>query len=307
MTEENPEIHQNKHDTQKYAGLGCVVFNKEIAENTWRIRIQSIDFISHVKSGQFVMLRLPEENDPLLGRPFAVYQIDFSTGTFDVIYLVVGKMTKRLTQIQPGQSLELWGGLGNGWNIPQEARNPEKVRHFIMVAGGIGQTPFYLFVQEIQAEVERRRQINSRCPNPVFTLLFGARTARRLCCMEEFRELGVDVCPVTEDGSLGQKGFATDYLPEAVARIRSVDKDDSEHKYRTVILGCGPRPMLRSLAQKAEELQLPAWVSLESPMSCGLGICFGCVVEWKTDDGTWDYRRTCTDGPVFEASRLKWD
>jgi dihydroorotate dehydrogenase electron transfer subunit len=73
------------------------------------------------------------------------------------------------------------------------------------------------------------------------------------------------------------------------------------------LLCCGPSPMLRALAKYSAARGFECWTSLESPMACGLGICFSCVVDWKTDDGTWDYKRTCVDGPVFDASRLRWD
>jgi dihydroorotate dehydrogenase electron transfer subunit len=72
-----------------------------------------------------------------------------------------------------------------------------------------------------------------------------------------------------------------------------------------VVVGCGPEPMLHALARLAERWKVPCYISLETPMACGVGICFSCVARVKTADG-WDYRRVCVDGPVFDAAQLEW-
>jgi dihydroorotate dehydrogenase electron transfer subunit len=95
----------------------------------------------------------------------------------------------------------------------------------------------------------------------------------------------------SDDGSLGFKGFVTDLL----ARIAS---EGFGH-----IVGCGPEPMLKALAALAPRLGIPCQLSLETPMACGLGICFSCVTRVTTADG-WDYKRVCIDGPVFDAATL---
>ncbi|MFO0865290.1 MAG: hypothetical protein U0744_11690 [Gemmataceae bacterium] len=96
----------------------------------------------------------------------------------------------------------------------------------------------------------------------------------------------------SNDGSIGHHGFITDLL--------------DSHPAPQHLFGCGPEPMLYALAKLAERKQIPCHVSLETPMACGVGICFSCVTRVKTDDG-WDYKRVCVDGPVFESAKLCWD
>ncbi len=259
-------------------GTGTVVENTMLAERTLRIAVAVDGPVPPIAAGQFAMLRLPNRTDPLLGRPLAIYRITRSASTtiMEFVYLVVGRMTSRLAEVKPNDALEIWGPLGNGF------RPVDDVEHPILVAGGIGQTPFLMFAEEHR---------NS-------TLLYGARTEARVACMDDFEKIGIQVRIATDDGSRGFHGPVTEL-------ISSVYRPET----KTKIIACGPQPMLRATFRVAEKLGLPCDVSLESPMSCGLGICFGCVVEYRSDDAPnqWDYRRTCVDGPVFDAYRLNWE
>ena len=256
---------------------GIVVDNTRIAERTFRLAVSVSGEVPSITPGQFAMLRLPNRSDPLLGRPLAVYRLTRSTAStlLEFVYLVVGKMTARLAETRPNDVLEIWLPLGNGFR-------EDDAEHHILVAGGIGQTPFLMFAE--------------RHPNS--TLLYGARTAARIACIEDFERLGIDVRLATDDGSRGYHGAVT----ELITTVYHPDVP-------TKIISCGPQPMLRAAFHVAENLGLPCDVSLESPMSCGLGICFGCAVEYRSGENPdeWDYRRTCVDGPVFDAYRLKWD
>jgi dihydroorotate dehydrogenase electron transfer subunit len=291
-------------DTQREIrhGSGIIVSNIKMAEQTFRLTFAVQGRLPTVNAGQFVMLRLPNRTDPLLGRPFAVYCVSETEQqtVLEVIYLVVGKMTQHLSEQRTGDMLDFWVPLGNGFS-------PTTMKHLIMVAGGIGQTPFLMLA-------EKYDQTDSRC-----TLLYGTRNADRVVDVEDFRKRGVDVYLATDDGSVGYHGTVTDLISKVYRNGES-----------TQIFCCGPRPMLRAAFQIARQLKLPCEVSLETSMSCGLGICFGCVVECcceknektvrtdrmdktnKTDETevvkkeTWDYRRTCIDGPVFDAYQLHW-
>ena len=257
---------------------GIVLENRQIASQTFWLRVKAPTISPLVKPGQFVMLRLPNGSDPLLGRPLAVYNT-FTNGELVVVYVVVGKMTSRLAAVKSGDTLEIWGPLGNGFKTDDTDR-------LIMVAGGIGQTPMRLLAEKFIAEHGERS----------VTLLYGARSKDRFSCVEDISNTGANVILATDDGSFGYHGPVTDLIPQAAAEMDG---------RTTKIVCCGPHPMLRSAFTKAKELGLPCEVSLESPMACGLGICFSCVVELKSSDG-WDYARTCFDGPVFDAYRLRW-
>lgn len=262
--------------TNFYHGSAITLRNQCIAEETYRLVVEAENELPKIEPGQFVMLRLPNRTDPLLGRPLAVYKID--KNVLEVVYIVVGKMTARLAEVKPGDKLEFWTPLGNGF--PQV-----DVEHTIMVAGGIGQTPFLMLAENLCEK-------QAHC-----TLLYGARSVSRIACIEDFEHLGVDVHIATDDGSRGYHGRITDLI-ETVYQSGET----------TRILCCGPHPMLEAAFKIAQKYNLPCEVSLETPMGCGLGICFGCVVKYRndTDDGGWDYRRTCVDGPVFDAYRLSW-
>ncbi len=274
-----------------WTGVGTTLENRQIAASTWKISIEAPEFAARVESGKFVMLRLAAGDDPLLGRPFAIYDADKTSGRVEVVYAVVGKGTTRLTTLRPGDPIRLWGPLGNGW---AEALCGQTPKNLVLVAGGVGNAPFYLLIKE-QLEAAKKDPANA----PKLTFVFGARSAERLSCVDDFRALGVDVRLATEDGSAGTKGFVTDVFPEILPNDVALEG--------VRLLCCGPHPMLKAVAKYSEARGFECWTSLESPMACGLGICFSCVVDWKTDDGTWDYKRTCADGPVFDASRLRWD
>lgn len=274
----------------KFSAVVPVVANERLAADTFKITLDAPGFAPLVKPGQFALLRLPGRLDPLCGRPFAVYDADPASGRVEMIYLVVGKMTRILSDAAAGDTVELIGPSGNGWEVISGGAQRFPGDRLIMVAGGVGQTPFLLLARQF---AQYRAQGKSA---PDLTLLYGARGSERMPPLGDFARCGVEVITATEDGSAGYKGFVTDLIPRAAAGAESA-----------VVAACGPKPMLRAVFHQASGLSLPCWTSLESPMSCGLGICFGCVVEYRTDEGKWDYRRTCQDGPIFDAYRLKWD
>jgi dihydroorotate dehydrogenase electron transfer subunit len=265
-----------------------VVENVILAKQTFRLRIECPDLAAAIVPGQFLMLRLPGTNDPLLGRPFALYDtILDATGrpqALDVVFLVVGKMTGRMSILKRGDRIEVWGPLGNGFP------SLDGTNHVALVAGGIGQTPFLAYGRALLGERGYGGRAAKRETNKV-TLYYGARTADLLAGLDDFRSAGLEIHLATDDGSTGQSGFVTDLL--------------AGHAKADHLVGCGPEPMLRALATLANQWKVPCHVSLETPMACGVGVCFSCVTRVKTPCG-WDYQRTCVDGPVFDAATLEW-
>ena len=262
--------------------------NVRLADRTYRIRLDCPEIAAAIRPGQFVMLRLPGTNDPLLGRPFALYDTVLDTDDkpvgLDIVYLVVGKMTGLLKQVQKGEPIEVWGPLGNGF----PSLSDEQVT---FVAGGIGQTPFLAYARELLGARGYGGDSPRRRVSRV-TLYYGVRSAALAAGVEDFRAAGCDVRLATDDGSLGEKGFVTQLL----ARDRPPGP----------IVGCGPEPMLHALAKLAAGWKATCYVSLETPMACGFGACFSCVTPVRTTVG-WDYKRVCVDGPVFDAAQLAWD
>jgi dihydroorotate dehydrogenase electron transfer subunit len=271
-----------------------VVSHDEVAAGSWRIRLDCPEIASRAIPGQFAMLRLADRCDPLLARPFAVYDV-FSDGIepryADFIYLVHGKFTRALTEVRVGDELLAWGPLGNGFAAPA-------TDHLLLVAGGIGQTALLALARErlglaSYGSPERPAPRASRV-----TFCWGARNAGMFACTADFRRAGCDVHLATLDGSAGVRGTVVDLLDERFAA--GIDAA------ATRIACCGPEPMMEAVAGWAAARGLPCEVSLETPMACGIGICFTCVAAIRGPDGEWDYRRTCVEGPVFDADRVVW-
>jgi len=264
--------------------------NVRLARDTYRIRLDCPDLARSIRPGQFLMIRLPGTTDPLLGRPFALYDtvLDGSGRpvAVDVVYLVVGKLTGLLKDVRAGQSVIVWGPLGNGFpDLPM-------VTHIGLVAGGIGQTPFLAHARELLGGRGYGGPAAQRTVERV-SLFYGVRTADLAAGVEDFRAAGADVYLASDDGSVGFKGFVTQLLQQQSPRPQC-------------LVGCGPEPMMRALAMLARDWGVPCQVSLETPMACGLGVCFSCVTKVHTTDG-WDYRRVCIEGPVFDSATLIWE
>ena len=262
------------------------VENVPLAERTLRIRLECPEVAVAIRPGQFLMLRLPGTTDPLLGRPFALYDTVLNAaGTpigLDVVYLVVGKMTGLLAELKPGAPIEIWGPLGNGFPDLSGSEN------VTCVAGGIGQTPFLAFARELLGQ----RGYGGNSPRrraQRLSLYYGVQTASLSAGVDDFLAAGCEVRMASDDGSIGFKGFVTQLL--------AADQPPGP------FVGCGPEPMLNALAKLASGWCAKCYVSLETPMACGFGACFSCVTKVKTRDG-WDYKRVCIDGPVFDAAML---
>ena len=257
-----------------------ILSNQEIAPAYWRIRLSAPPSFVSAKPGQFIMVQVSDSISPLLRRPFGV----FNTGTdeqpwFEMLYKVVGKGTALLASHHAGEIIDVLGPLGTGFD--QGSDDEEK----LIVGGGIGLAPLYLLATEL---VKRKSPVR---------LFAGGRTRDDLLCLEDFERLGVDCHCATEDGSYGARGFVTVALNHHLDALKG----------NAALFACGPDGMLHALAGIAAERHLPCQVSLEGYMACGVGACLGCVAPGKNHSAqTPDYRCVCTEGPVFEASELKW-
>jgi dihydroorotate dehydrogenase electron transfer subunit len=163
--------------------------------------------------------------------------------------------------------------------------------HVGLVAGGIGQTPFLAHVRELLGTRGYGGRSARQAAQKV-SLYYGVRTADLAAGVADFEAAGACVHLATDDGTLGYRGFVTQLLEQPPL---------PQH-----LVGCGPEPMLRALADLAARQAIPCHLSLETPMACGVGICFSCVTRVRTGEN-WDYRRVCVDGPVFHADTLVWE
>jgi dihydroorotate dehydrogenase electron transfer subunit len=269
-----------------------IIENVQLARDTFRLRFEAPAIAAVVTPGQFVMVRIAGIDDPLLGRAFALYDTSDDRTTVDVVYLVHGKLTSLLATRQPGDRVEVWGPLGNGF-----VGNGETLDHLILVAGGIGYTPFLATGKEALAQKNYGAPSRSRLSAKQVTFCYGVRTAAYLAGEQDFRAAGFDLRIASNDGSIGHHGLVTDLLQQSLEETTGQSRR---------VLCCGPEPMMHAVADICLAAEVRCDVSLETPMACGLGVCFSCVAKVRQPDGEWDYKRTCVEGPVFDASLIEW-
>ena len=235
--------------------------------------------------GQFVMVRAGVGHDPLLRRPFSVFEVLRDTGgTHTGITLLnkrIGVSTGLLYTARAGERIACLGPLGRPFtpvDPPVEAW---------MVAGGVGLAPFATLAASL-----RDRGVRS-------TLFYGARSAAEHFHLDFFRRLEVELVLTTEDGSAGQRGRIVEPLGRALAS-RSPGA-------RLMVYACGPEGMLAATARAAARHGRPCQVSVERIMGCGLGGCYSCVVPMRDERGAAHNVRSCLAGPVLSGDEIVWD
>jgi dihydroorotate dehydrogenase electron transfer subunit len=259
--------------------------------------IEAPEIASFAQPGQFITVRC---EDLILRRPFSIHQAltlssplmgeDCRHGFLNpckseiaLLFKVVGQGTFWLSKLQRGDKIDVLGPLGTGFSIPSViARHevPKQSRNLLLVAGGIGIAPLIFFAQQVSS----RHSI---------TLIHGAIAAAQL--YKQSLPSEVRFIPVTEDGSAGKKGMATDIVPDFL--------DWADQVY-----ACGPIDMYKALARlslraKRSNLKLKkCQVSLEVRMGCGIGACYGCTINTRKG-----LKRVCRDGPVFELDDILWE
>lgn len=260
-----------------------ILWNEQRAPSYFKMGLVFPELASTATPGQFVMVRVHDSIDPMLRRPFSIHNLIQEGGIirgFEILYKVVGKGTKILSELRVGQSLSVLGPFGNGFTSPKDCKN------VFLVAGGIGVAPLYYLASWL-THIRRHRPF--WC-----TLFLGGCTDRDILCKEAFQALGVDLQISTEDGSLGYKGVITSVLEKA---LTSGERPD-------IIYACGPKPMLKEVFWIGASYHIPCQFSLEAVMACGFGACLGCAIKGKTDASK--YLHVCTDGPIFDPQLIEW-
>lgn len=257
-----------------------LVSNERISQTYYRIGLECREIAKKARPGQFLMVRVLEPAwEHMLSRPFSFCSV--SGERIELLFNVVGKGTRSLSEARVGASLEVIGPLGNGFSS-------EDVSRAILVGGGMGIAPLPFLASELR---------KSKSPVRV-TVLLGARTAKSLCLQETFVKLGADVRVATDDGTAGHKGPVTDLLEESLGAASESGR---------VVYACGPDPMLRTVARLTRKHGVEGQLSVEQRMACGVGACMSCACKMRTEDGSVHYQRVCMEGPVFNAAELLFD
>lgn len=233
--------------------------------------------------GQFVMVKPGRGLDPLLRRPFSVFEVLRDGGRVTGLTILskrIGVTTSMLFDCVEGDVVSCLGPLGRPFDViapPVDAW---------IVAGGVGLAPFATLTDAL---VERGCRI---------TLFYGARSGAELFYLDWFRDRGVRLVLTTEDGSAGERGRVTAPLERELRQAAGRE---------VMVYSCGPEPMLEAVAHVAARYGVPSQVSVERVMGCGMGGCYSCVIPVREPAGGHHYVRSCLAGPVFDGAQLVWD
>lgn len=262
----------------------AVIENRRLSADYNVLSLAAPEIAAHARPGQFVMIQPSRGHDPLLRRPFSIFEIlrDGETPIgVSIFNKRAGVGTTMLARVEAGARLATLGPLGKPFDPvdpPAEAW---------MVAGGVGLAPFVTLAEALVAR------------GTPATLFYGARRAEELYCIELFDALGVRIVLATEDGSQGVRGRITAPL-ESALRERPLGNP-------VKLFVCGPTPMMRACAELAARHGRACDVSLEQVMGCGLGGCYSCVVPMRGEHGGFHHVRSCLAGPVLDAAQILWD
>ena len=247
-----------------------VIASNEVMPGVYLIWLESPQIASPAQPGQFAMVRCGEET--LLRRPLSIHQVGNKKAKLALLFTVVGKGTRWLSQRKVGDNIDLLGPMGNGYSILATSRN------LLLVAGGIGIAPLGFLAQEALNQGLSVR------------LLLGAPTASQLY-PGHFLPPKTELITATEDGTTGKKGMITDILPDFIG-------------WADQVFACGPMSMYQTMAAQSQQLlkTKPVQISLEMRMGCGRGVCYSCTVKTKSG-----LKQVCKDGPVFDLADIGWD
>lgn len=223
------------------------------------------------KAGNFVIVRVEDGGERI---PLTIVEGNAGEGTITLIVQAVGKTTKLMSTKRAGDHLmDVVGPLGN----PTPIENHGVVA---CVGGGVGTAELYPIAKALKAE-----------GNIIYSVI-GARTKELVILENEMIECSNGINVTTDDGSYGRKGFVTDALKELLDAPLGIN----------AVYAIGPLPMMKAVTQVTKRYGTKTFVSLNTIMVDGTGMCGGCRV---TIGGEMKF--ACVDGPEFDAHKVDFD
>jgi len=248
-----------------------VTGNTALNSTNFLIKLQSDEPFPMLHPGQFVNIEIKNTSEVFLRRPFSIFEVDYEACTISLIVKILGRGSKKLTEIEVNDTVSIVFPLGKGFTYPAEN---EKI---LLIGGGSGVAPM-LFMAKA-----------AHLPKNQVSLLLGARSFEDHIRVDTYKIYG-NIYQTTEDGSLGEKGFVTQHSI-FINNLSQFDK----------IYACGPEAMMKAIAREAKKAGVFCEVSLENLMACGFGVCLCCI-----EPTTRGNLCVCTEGPVFNINELKW-
>jgi dihydroorotate dehydrogenase electron transfer subunit len=262
-----------------------VIANRRLSDDYNVLSLEAPEIAERAAPGQFLMVKAGRGNDPLLRRPFSVFEVlrrsDGTPAGVSILSKRIGTSTGLLYDARQDDVVATLGPLGRPFTVVEPPTDAW------MVAGGVGLAPFATLAESLRAR------------GVTCTLFYGARRAAELFYLDFFRSLGVELVLTTEDGSLGERGRIVAPLDRALAGRPPASP--------VMIYACGPERMLAATARTSASHGRPCQVSVERIMGCGLGGCYSCVVPMRNERGGPHHVRSCISGPVLPADQIVWD
>ncbi|MDD2284447.1 MAG: dihydroorotate dehydrogenase electron transfer subunit [Paludibacter sp.] len=244
--------------------------NKTLNSQYFILKLTAHDRLPEMLPGQFAEVRIDNSPTTFLRRPISINFVNYEQNELWLLVQMVGDGTRKLSQLKAGDLLNLILPLGNTFTI-----SGDKYSRLLLIGGGVGIAPMLFLGSYLN-------DLGYSC-----NFLLGGRSESNLLQLDEFSKYG-QIFTTTEDGSSGEKGFVTQHSILENTRFDA-------------IYTCGPTPMMKAVAAYAEKNNIFCEVSLENTMACGFGACLCCVTD--TTDG---HVCVCTEGPVFNITKLKW-
>jgi len=259
---------------------GEIISNEKYNDNLFKISVFSPYICKETKPGQFINIKCshPGTIDPLLRRPFAIFEIERKFNVFSVLYRIRGKGTEFLSGLKKGDIIDFVGPLGDGIETDESKDN------LLLIGGGIGIAPLNLLAKEA-----------CRLRKNVF-FAAGFKNNDYFRWEEDLIELKINYIIFTEDGSWGEKGMVSDYIWNNLKSFKDYD-----------VYCCGPVGMLKALKRNYAGTDNKVTALLEEMMACGIGVCNGCVVKIKKGKRGFSYKKVCKDGPAFNLREVIFD
>ncbi|MDP5277109.1 dihydroorotate dehydrogenase electron transfer subunit [Chengkuizengella axinellae] len=247
-----------------------ILDNRQIATNIYEMVLHNDEITRATMPGQFINLYCRNESK-LLPRPISVCETDHNEGTMKLVYAVVGAGTKEFIELQSGETIDILGPLGNGYDVNQP------VKEHIIIGGGLGIPPLLELTKRLRGKKK---------------IVLGFRD--KLFLVNEFKRYADELYISTTDGSVGEQGNVIDLL----------NRNDITGD---MFYSCGSKRMLKAVHQWSIHHQIEGQISLEERMGCSFGACVGCVAKIKRQGKQWEYKKVCTEGPIFFNKEVVFD
>mgnify|MGYP000365609811 CR=1 FL=1 len=257
-----------------------LMVKRSLARDIYLLVLYAPGIVEGCRTGQFVNLQVPRDGARILRRPVSISRVDREAGTMDLVVQVLGEGTRRICDIEPGESVSIVGPQGNGFTRFDTADS------LWLVGGGVGIAPLLMAAEEYKR----------RNPNGHLRVFLGYGSRDKAYYDSAFDSWTDTVHIATEDGSMGEAGYVTPLVERAL----------HEGNTPSLVLACGPTPMLKAVQGIVNPRGIPCRLSLEERMACGIGACVGCVCRIGAP-GAWEYKRVCADGPVFDSREVLFD